>query len=366
LYGLDAAATRTIVEGDIGRKGKPSTSQLKSAVNAKQSVEQQIAKKIQHGFIEYSTTAFPFRRKHRFAIKLIRKSLEEFEKDRGYRICEDFRNYILTVNGGQLEEGSYVSAPGLPGIRKVDVYEILGFKAGQPAYKIDYCSATLKFADGHTLFASGKEEFTIDQNGVVHMPYGWLLDRRDCDDNNVIHMDWLPTYVAAHSLAEFLTRIQKFPNDVSGKKKVAQPTSKRTPDASQRQVKAREASAKLTYRRFFYDDGELRKFWNIETQGKKFTTYYGRLGGRGSDTTKTFASEEACRMASDKTIGQKVKKGYQEVVADALKVTRPPNLKRAHPQPSRNWENNSASLFPRTIVGFWRLRTAAIRNRGLW
>ncbi len=62
-----------------------------------------------------------------------------------------------------------------------------------------------------------------------------------------------------------------------------------------------------------YSEGSSNKFWNIELEGTRFTTHYGRIGTDGQRKEKEFSSEEEAKKAFDKQVQAKLKKGYQEI-----------------------------------------------------
>ncbi len=73
----------------------------------------------------------------------------------------------------------------------------------------------------------------------------------------------------------------------------------------------------MSTRRFEYNDEKSSKFWEIAVEGASHTVCYGKIGANGQSKTKDFDSEEAAAKDADKLIGQKTKKGYVEVTADA-------------------------------------------------
>lgn len=65
--------------------------------------------------------------------------------------------------------------------------------------------------------------------------------------------------------------------------------------------------------RYEFSDGKSNKFWEIELQGKAFTTTYGRIGTSGQSTTKEFGSDGEASKQYEKLVAEKVGKGYQLV-----------------------------------------------------
>jgi uncharacterized protein (TIGR02996 family) len=65
--------------------------------------------------------------------------------------------------------------------------------------------------------------------------------------------------------------------------------------------------------RYEFSEGSSNKFWEIELEGKSFTTTWGRIGSAGQSTTKTFKSEAQAKEEHDKLTAEKVAKGYRLV-----------------------------------------------------
>lgn len=65
-------------------------------------------------------------------------------------------------------------------------------------------------------------------------------------------------------------------------------------------------------RRFEFKDDKSYKFWQIALTDKSYTVQYGRIGTKGQEQTKEFASAAAARTAHDKLIAEKLAKGYVE------------------------------------------------------
>lgn len=64
-------------------------------------------------------------------------------------------------------------------------------------------------------------------------------------------------------------------------------------------------------------DGKSAKFWEIELDGSSHTVRYGKLGSKGTTSTKSFASADKAKQDADKLVASKTKKGYVEVVQQA-------------------------------------------------
>ncbi len=76
-------------------------------------------------------------------------------------------------------------------------------------------------------------------------------------------------------------------------------------------------------RRFEFEEGGSKKFWQIEQSGKSYTVIYGRIGAAGVSKTTDCDSPAAAQAEVEKLVREKLKKGYQEIGA-ATSNWRPP------------------------------------------
>jgi predicted DNA-binding WGR domain protein len=68
----------------------------------------------------------------------------------------------------------------------------------------------------------------------------------------------------------------------------------------------------MDYRSLRYTDEKSDKFWSIALSGCSHTVNYGRYDTDGQTQTKEFPTEDAARKSYDKSIAEKLKKGYVE------------------------------------------------------
>jgi predicted DNA-binding WGR domain protein len=78
-----------------------------------------------------------------------------------------------------------------------------------------------------------------------------------------------------------------------------------------------------TTRRFEFTDAKSNKFWEITVTGKKVTVQFGRIGTDGQAQTKAYATPSAAKMAVEKQVAEKVKKGYREARGTKTKALNP-------------------------------------------
>ena len=76
----------------------------------------------------------------------------------------------------------------------------------------------------------------------------------------------------------------------------------------------------MSGRRFEFVDPSInaRKFWEIELNGSKVTTIWGRIGAAPAQKTKDFGSPARAKAEADKLVKEKLKKGYKSVGKDTL------------------------------------------------
>jgi len=75
-------------------------------------------------------------------------------------------------------------------------------------------------------------------------------------------------------------------------------------------------------RRFEYKDAKSDKYWEIELNGKSYTTWYGRTGSKPRSDVNSFSSDTEAQKEYDRLVREKVRKGYKEVtVISEVNVT---------------------------------------------
>ena len=66
-------------------------------------------------------------------------------------------------------------------------------------------------------------------------------------------------------------------------------------------------------RRFEFNEGNSRKFWEISQNGVEMTVRYGRIGTTGQTQTKSYPDEARATREIQKLVMEKTKKGYVEI-----------------------------------------------------
>ncbi len=92
-------------------------------------------------------------------------------------------------------------------------------------------------------------------------------------------------------------------------------------------------------RRFEFEDGSSQKFWEIEVTESAYMVRYGRIGAKGREQTKTFASEAEAQAAAEKQIKQKLRKGYVELTEATTTPSTSSDEASATPAPAASSSN---------------------------
>jgi len=66
-------------------------------------------------------------------------------------------------------------------------------------------------------------------------------------------------------------------------------------------------------RRFEFNSGSSRKFWEISISNNSFTVRFGCFGTAGQSQTKSFNDDASAGREAESLIAQKLKKGYVEI-----------------------------------------------------
>src|SRR5262245_24969559 len=103
----------------------------------------------------------------------------------------------------------------------------------------------------------------------------------------------------------------------------------------------------MSWREFSFVQGNSKKFWSIELSESTFTVHFGRIGTSGRQHTKEFASPQKARAAYERTIAEKLGKGYRELPAK-LKKTPAKSLARTPYRVGQRWsfETDVANIHP--------------------
>jgi predicted DNA-binding WGR domain protein len=65
--------------------------------------------------------------------------------------------------------------------------------------------------------------------------------------------------------------------------------------------------------RFEFSEGTSNKFWTINLEGSSYSVHFGKIGTAGQVQTKSFGSAAEAKVAYDKLIAEKTKKGYRRI-----------------------------------------------------
>ena len=65
-------------------------------------------------------------------------------------------------------------------------------------------------------------------------------------------------------------------------------------------------------RYFEFVDAKSSKFWEVWVEDSTVYTRFGKIGANGQTTVKEFPSTAAAQAALEKSVAEKLKKGYTE------------------------------------------------------
>ncbi len=104
-------------------------------------------------------------------------------------------------------------------------------------------------------------------------------------------------------------------------------------------------------RRFEYVKGSSSKFWEIEVQGKKVTTRWGRIGTVGQSKSATLGSPALATAATDKQIREKLAKRYTEAKGAAKRAKSAKSAKSAKTAKSAKPPGEDSDVAKKLLAG---------------
>ncbi len=200
----------------------------KSPGEAQKLFNQLIAEKLREGYVEVAPERLEIIRN-----KGIRaaneKQISELESSLGCKLPTEFRNFLLSVNGGR-PNPDCVRVPGVPYIDNVGVGTLFHLQATKPGmdeitYEVQRTNQLLP--KGHLPIGGSSDLFTISLSpktfGAV---YWWNHDTEELDDDGNFLVS--AAYLLASSFDEFLTRIACLFDEEEEASEQPSPTSKKT------------------------------------------------------------------------------------------------------------------------------------------
>ena len=80
------------------------------------------------------------------------------------------------------------------------------------------------------------------------------------------------------------------------------------------------SASTVTTRYLTCQEGNSDKFYEVKQNGCDVTMRYGKTGTSGVTSVKSFGSVAEATKAADKTVAEKLKKGYEEGDADEVRI----------------------------------------------
>jgi ankyrin repeat protein/predicted DNA-binding WGR domain protein len=186
---------------------RESTKVTQSPGEAQKLFDQLIAEKLREGYVEVAPERLEIIRNKGVRVPN-EKQVSELEASLGCKLPAEFRNFLLSVNGGR-PNPDCVRVQGVPYIDNVGVGTLFHFQPAKPGmdeitYEVQRTNQLLP--KGHLPIGGRSDLFTISispkTSGAV---YWWNHDTEELDDDG----NFLPSaaYLLASSFDEFLTRI---------------------------------------------------------------------------------------------------------------------------------------------------------------
>lgn len=185
---------------------------------------------------------------------------------------------------------------------------VVGHEAGKGRHAGRLGALTVQLANGKQ-FSVGTG-FT-DRQRTTPPPVGSLITFRyqELSDAGIPRF---PSYVGLRTDVEA--------NSASSPPPESSPTELPPPAATPavQVVSSTTSEATLPGSRLFENrEGKSSKFWEINVDGQRLTTRWGRIGSQGQSKTRQFASPELAWAERDASIAAKLASGYREVAAAA-------------------------------------------------
>ncbi len=212
--------------GRLGGSLRESKTSFSTPAEAREKAARLIAAKKKEGYVEIDASRLEIvpRKGKR---KPTGRQIQSFEKVLGCRLPDEYRQFLLTVNGGR-PNPDCVTVPGMAGIDNVGVGTLFHLQPAQPGpdelqYELEN-TGTL-FPRGHLPIASSSDVFTLSlRPRTFGCVYWWFHETEAVDDDE----NYLESagYLLAGSFDEFLTRIAGlFGNEEDVEEEAAAPSS---------------------------------------------------------------------------------------------------------------------------------------------
>ena len=202
-------AKQTIEYGRLGSAGRPLEKKFSTERAAVDDTNKLIAEKVEKGYRLVDPCLLKLKRaKGRKAATV--EQVEKLEKQLGAKLPNDYRQFLLTQNGG-MPDSYFINVPGHPNIENVMVGYLRGITNNQhPTESLEYAieHELPCLPKGHLPIARASDIFSISLKDNPGAIYFWDHEspEDEDDDGNVIYKK-SDGYLLAGSFDEFLTRI---------------------------------------------------------------------------------------------------------------------------------------------------------------
>jgi len=193
--------------GRLGGSLRESKTSFQSSTEAQEKIAQFIAAKRRAGYIEINASRLEIipRKGKR---KPTEQQIASFEKRLGCPLPNEYRQFLLTVNGGR-PNPDCVAVPGVADIDTVGVGALFHLQPTQPGadeLQYEWEETGKYFPQGHLPIAGSSDIFTLSlKPKTFGCVYWWFHETEEVEDDD--HYLESAGYLLAGSFDEFLTRI---------------------------------------------------------------------------------------------------------------------------------------------------------------
>lgn len=213
--------------GRVGTNGREVVKELDSPKAAREEAAKQLAAKERAGYVHVNPSLLNLKRPPGVR-KATESQVAKFEAEIGYELPAEYREFLLTQNGGRLPEDHptnrymCVDMRAVEGFDNVGVGQLLSLSNKAPHYAslriiAEYNMPLLP--PGHLPISLDSDIFTISLDKKRGRIFWWNHDHPDFsweDEDEEGRVHYRPEYgfLYAHSFDEFLTRIARFDETV--------------------------------------------------------------------------------------------------------------------------------------------------------
>jgi predicted DNA-binding WGR domain protein len=201
---------QTIRYGRLGTTGRETQKSFPTATDAAADTERLLGQKLSKGYVRVDPSRLKISRP-KGKRKATESQVEQLENQLGTKLPADFREFLLTQNGG-IPDPFFIAIPGHPYIANVAVGFLLGlYGKAEPRSLTFAVENTLPYLPkGQLPIAGDSDIFSLSLEHKPGCVYFWdheAVEVEDEDEEGHVHYKMSHAYLIAGSFDEFLTRI---------------------------------------------------------------------------------------------------------------------------------------------------------------